>query len=88
MKNITVKIDDLIHHKARILAAKKGTSLSAMVKEFLEREISKEDSETDRVKALEAVFARADKRAIRQKNPRSEPVIPLSREEIYEERLR
>ena len=35
MKNITLKIDDETHTKARILAAKRGTSISAMVREFL-----------------------------------------------------
>ena len=35
MKNITVTIDDEIHRKARIRAAELGTSVSALVKDYL-----------------------------------------------------
>lgn len=35
MKNITIAIDDETYRKARILAAERGTSLSAMVKAYL-----------------------------------------------------
>jgi plasmid stability protein len=36
MKNVTVAIDDELHRKARIRAAELGTSLSALVKDYLE----------------------------------------------------
>lgn len=35
MKNVTIALDDEIHRNARIRAAELGTSLSAMVKEYL-----------------------------------------------------
>jgi len=35
MKNITVSVDDETHRRARIKAAEKATSLSALVKQFL-----------------------------------------------------
>ena len=35
MKNVTVALDDATHRKARIRAAELGTSLSALVKEYL-----------------------------------------------------
>lgn len=35
MKNVTIAIDDETHRKARIRAAELGTSLSALVKDYL-----------------------------------------------------
>jgi hypothetical protein len=35
MKNVTIALDEEIHRKARIRAAELGTSLSALVKEYL-----------------------------------------------------
>jgi plasmid stability protein len=35
MKNITVSVDDEVYRKARIRAAELGTSVSAMVRQFL-----------------------------------------------------
>ncbi len=35
MKNVTVAIDDELHRKSRIRAAELGTSLSALVKDYL-----------------------------------------------------
>jgi len=36
MKNVTIALDDETHRKARIHAAERGTSLSALVKRYLE----------------------------------------------------
>lgn len=36
MKNVTIALDDEVHRKARIRAAERGTSLSALVKAYLE----------------------------------------------------
>lgn len=84
MKNITLKIDDETYQKARIRAASKGTSVSAMVREFLVRDEDSENSEATRVAALKKLYAEADARA----TPRTTPLVPLTREEIYAERLR
>ena len=35
MKNVTIALDDATHRKARIRAAELGTSLSALVKDYL-----------------------------------------------------
>lgn len=84
VKNITVKIDDDTYRKARIRAAGKGTSVSAMVREFLIRETAEDDREARRIEALEELFKRAEQRG----KPRAVPLKPLTREEIYAERLR
>jgi plasmid stability protein len=85
MKNITLKVDDATYHKARIRAAQAGTSVSAMVREFLNREDNEEEArETKRIQAMEALYALANQRAISG----SQPVEPLSRDEIYAARLR
>ena len=85
MKNITLKIDDETYRKARMRAASEGTSISAMVREFLVREVlTEEDRETRRIAALEELYRFAEERG----QPRAEALIPLTREEIYAERLR
>jgi len=86
MKNITLKIDEETYRNARIRAAEKGTSISAMVREFLASlpNESEQEAHARRVASLKTLYARADARA----TPRTEPLIPLTREEIYEERLR
>lgn len=84
MKNITLKIDDETYRRARIRAAEKGTSISAMVREFLQQENDEESlRETRRIEALEALYTVANERA----NIASAPVKPLKRDEIYETRI-
>jgi len=86
MKNITLKIDDETYRKARIHAAQEGTSVSMLVRGFLGSLVSDtEAARQDRiVGALQGIYAEADGRA----TPRHEPLRPLTREEIYAERLR
>jgi plasmid stability protein len=75
MKNITVSLDDETYRRARIKAAERDTSVSALVKSFL-TELAAEESETERLKNEE--------RALRERisgfkaNPR------LSRNELHE----
>lgn len=40
MKNVTIALDDEVHRKARVRAAELGTSLSALVKDYLVRLVS------------------------------------------------
>jgi hypothetical protein len=47
MKNITVSIDDDIYLEARVRAARLGTSVSALVKKFLESMPEDSDSYLD-----------------------------------------
>ena len=85
MKNITLKIDDETYRKARIRAAQEGTSISAMVKEFLVKQAGDEDErESRRVAALDELYRIADARG----RSRTEALKPLTRDEIYAERLR
>lgn len=53
MKNITVSLDDEIYRRARIKAAEKNTSVSALVKGFLVQ-IAAMESETERRKRLQS----------------------------------
>jgi len=85
VKNITLKIDDETYHRARIRAAERGTSVSAMVKGFLERLDEGEVSSAphDRIlSTLEQLYAESDA------SPSGGPLVPLTRDEIYAGRLR
>ena len=78
MKNIILKVDDETYRKACIRAAEAGTSVSAMVREFLNRD-EEALHESRRIKAMKALYELVNKRA----KSTSEPVKPLSRDEIY-----
>ena len=52
MKNITVSVDDELYHLARIRAAELRTTVSALVRSFLQR-IVYEDTRFDRFQALQ-----------------------------------
>ncbi len=52
MKNITVSIDDETYRRARIKAAERGTSVSALVKQFL-TELAKTADERERLRRAE-----------------------------------
>lgn len=43
MKNITVSVDDDLYHRARVRAAEKRTTVSALVREFLTRLVDSEN---------------------------------------------
>jgi len=87
MKNITLKIDDDTYRKARIRAAQQGTSISALVRDFLIRqEAEEDDQETRRIAALDELYRITDERGTARRGKK--PIKPLTREEIYAERLR
>jgi len=52
VKNITVSVDERTYHRARVFAAQKNTSVSALVKYFLST-LVEEESEFDRLKRRE-----------------------------------
>src|SRR5437764_14939622 len=52
MKNLTVSLDDETYRRARIVAAERDTSVSALVKQFL-TELASGESEFERLKRLE-----------------------------------
>jgi plasmid stability protein len=53
MKNITVSLDDEIYRRARIRAAERETSVSALVRQYL-IEIASDESEAEALKREEA----------------------------------
>lgn len=85
MKNITVKVDDATYHRARVRAAEAGTSVSAMVRDFLNSQIEDESTqEARRIEAMKVFFEAAEAGA----DYNRKPVEPMRRDEIYDERLR
>ena len=85
MKNITLKIDDETYRKARVRAAEQGTSVSAMVRDFLVRQAGEEDERKHAASPHSTKFTKSPTGAV---NRASEPLKPLTRDEIYAERLR
>jgi len=55
VKNITVAIDDHTYRSARIIAAERGTSVSALVKQFLAN-LTRGGDENERLKQAEALL--------------------------------
>src|SRR3989442_8381606 len=52
MKNLTVSLDDDIYRRARMIAAQRDTSVSALVKRFLV-ELGSDESDVERLKREE-----------------------------------
>lgn len=52
MKNLTVSLDDEIYRRARVIAAQRDTSVSALVKQFLTK-LASGETEFERLKRLE-----------------------------------
>ncbi len=55
MKNITVSVDEEIYHKARVRAAERRTSVSALVKNFL-RDVVLEESPFEKLARRETAL--------------------------------
>ncbi|MCC5805259.1 MAG: hypothetical protein JJU00_02920 [Opitutales bacterium] len=84
-KNITLKIDEATYRQARVRAARQGTSVSAMVRDFLAAEpVENADPEARRIASLKRLYRKAEARA----KPLKQGVEPLTRDEIHAERLR
>jgi hypothetical protein len=60
MKNVTIALDDATHRKARIRAAELGTSLSAMVKDYLNGLADDDGPATDKVREMPVPFKHAE----------------------------
>lgn len=54
MKNITVSVPDDVYRQARIRAAERGSSVSALVGEYL-RSLSERETEFSRLEAQQAM---------------------------------
>lgn len=89
MKNITVKIDDETYRRARVLAAERETSVSALVREFLESLSAESQATTEearlaaRRQRLQKLWEMADARD----KDKPGKAGPFNRDEIYEERF-
>jgi plasmid stability protein len=81
MKNITVSVDDETYRRARIKAAERDTSVSALVRDFLNN-IAAEESEHDRFQRL----AREEKELRKQIPSGFSGADRLSRDELYDRR--
>jgi hypothetical protein len=75
VKNITVSLDDQIYRRARVVAAERGTSLSALVRAYLEN-LGSGESESDRLKKAE--------RALRAQITGFRASDRLSRDQLHE----
>ncbi len=86
-KNITLAIDDDLLDKARVLAAMRRTSVNEMVRQFLEREVTREAAQATRAEVWGRVFQAADNGVQRREQRKAgEPMF--DREEFYEEVMR
>ena len=52
MRNITVSVDDEVYRRARVAAAERDTSVSALVKTYLEQ-LASQETDTERLKRQE-----------------------------------
>ena len=74
MKNIAVSLDDETYRRARMIAAQRDTSVSALVKRFL-RDLASGESETERLKRQE--------RELRERITDFDASDRLSRDDVY-----
>ena len=79
MKNITVSVEDEIYHRARIRAAERRTSVSALVRVAL-RELAGEETEFERLKRLEGEVASG----LRARRSGFSGADRLSREDLHD----
>ena len=77
MKNITVTVDDEVYRKARIKAAERDTSVSALVKHFL-AELAVGESDNERLKREE--------RALRERIANFRAADRIPREDLHRRR--
>ena len=77
MKKITVTVDDETYRRARIKAAERDTSISALVKRFL-TELAVGESDTERLKREE--------RALRERIATFRAADRMPREDLHKRR--
>jgi plasmid stability protein len=82
MKNVTISLDDASHRRARIRAAERGVSLSAMVRELLDAL----DSPTSDKAAEHARLAALEIELRKQVPAEFRASDRLSRDEVHDRR--
>ena len=81
MKNITVTVDADLYHRARVRAAQKHSTISALVREFLIH-LVEEEPEFERLRREQhKIIAR-----IRGSNPGFSATKRLSRDDVHKRR--
>jgi hypothetical protein len=75
VKNITVSLDDDTYRRARMIAAERDTSISALVKQFL-LQLGSGETESERLKREE--------RALRERIQSFSASNRVSRDELHE----
>lgn len=81
MKNITVTVKDELYHRARVRAAELRTTVSALVREHLER-LTEEESDADRLRREQhELIAR-----IKREHPDFSAGDRLTRDEVHDRR--
>jgi len=78
MKNITVSLDEDTYRRARMIAAQRDTSVSALVKQFL-LDLASDETEFERLRRLEE--------EIRAKITDFRASENLPRDELYDRRF-
>ena len=79
MKNITLSVDEKVLNQARALASKRGTSLNALVREYLAQVVREEELLAEAKRGLKALMDNS--------TARLSPDYRWNREDIYAERL-
>jgi uncharacterized protein YdaU (DUF1376 family) len=74
VKNVTVSLDDETYRRARMVAAQRDTSVSALVKRFLQQ-LGSEETETERLKREE--------RALRERITAFRAADRISRDDVH-----
>ena len=75
MKNITISLDDETHRRVQMIAAERGTSVSALVKDFLVQ-LAKGETDFERLKREE--------QGIRERIVSFDASDRLSRDQIHD----
>lgn len=78
MRNITVTVDDDLYHRARVRAAEKRSTVSALVREFLTRLVQEEPAFARLQHEQRDVIAR-----IRAAHPGFSAAGRLSRDQVH-----
>lgn len=77
MKNVTISLDDDLYRRARILAAEEDTTVTAMLREFLEEKTRRKEEFQRLLKLQEELLAT---------ETGLDPEQLLTRDEIYSEK--
>ena len=84
MKSITVSLADDVYHQARQKASAQDTTLSRVVRDYLQHWTADDPQRASRVQASSSLFTRADRRDRDKRGSAG----PFQREATYAERLR